>query len=82
MLHQYLLIYSIGTGVDSDLSKSSPVSSKESKRSKESKDKKNSKAEESKNKDEVDDLQMYKCRSSAFLQEITNANEEYGAFYY
>ncbi|XP_028031398.1 dynein regulatory complex protein 11 [Bombyx mandarina] len=66
-----------GTGVDSDLSKSSPVSSKESKRSKESKDKKNSKAEESKNKDEVDDLQMYKCRSSAFLQEITNANEEF-----
>ncbi|XP_072929490.1 IQ and AAA domain-containing protein 1-like [Epargyreus clarus] len=66
-----------GTGADSDLSKSSPVSSKESKRSKESKDKKNNKTEENKNKEETEDLQVYKCTTSAFLQEIINANEEY-----
>nr|XP_026494217.1 IQ and AAA domain-containing protein 1-like isoform X1 [Vanessa tameamea] len=66
-----------GTGIDSDLSKTSPVSSKDSKKSKESKDKKNNKAEENKNKDEADDLKNFKCTSSAFLQDMVNANEEY-----
>ncbi|CAG5004942.1 unnamed protein product [Parnassius apollo] len=66
-----------GTGVESELSKSSPVSSKESKKSKESKDKKSSKTEDNKIKDEVDDFQNYKCTSSAFLQDIINANEEF-----
>ncbi|CAK1583887.1 unnamed protein product [Parnassius mnemosyne] len=66
-----------GTGVESELSKSSPVSSKESKKSKESKDKKSSKAEDNKIKDEMEDLQNYKCTSSAFLQDIISANEEF-----
>ncbi|KAG6454726.1 hypothetical protein O3G_MSEX008840 [Manduca sexta] len=66
-----------GTNVDSELSKSSPVSSRDSKRSKDSKDKKSSKTEENKNKEEVDDLQTYKCRNSAFLQDMVNANEEF-----
>ncbi|CAH2044942.1 unnamed protein product, partial [Iphiclides podalirius] len=66
-----------GTGADSDLSKSSPVSSKESKKSKESKDKKSIKTEDNKSKDEMDDLQNYRCSNSAFLQDIINANEEF-----
>ncbi|KAJ0173492.1 hypothetical protein K1T71_010641 [Dendrolimus kikuchii] len=66
-----------GTGADSELSKSSPVSSRESKRSKESKDKKNNKGDENKNKDEAEDLQTYKCNNSAFLKDLVNANEEY-----
>ncbi|KAJ8723713.1 hypothetical protein PYW07_007693 [Mythimna separata] len=68
-----------GTGMDSEMSKTSPVSSKESKRSKESKDKKNGKSEENgKNgKEDVDDLDTYTCTTSAFLKEMTGANEEY-----
>ncbi|XP_075983177.1 dynein regulatory complex protein 11 [Anticarsia gemmatalis] len=67
-----------GTGMDSELSKSSPVSSKESKRSKESKDKKNNKNEENgKNKEEPEDFNTYKCMTSAFLKDMTGANEEY-----
>uniref|UniRef100_A0A2A4JLN3 ATPase AAA-type core domain-containing protein n=1 Tax=Heliothis virescens TaxID=7102 RepID=A0A2A4JLN3_HELVI len=68
-----------GTGMDSEISKSSPVSSKESKRSKESKDKKNGKSEENgKNgKEDPDDFDTYKCTSSAFLKDMTGANEEY-----
>ncbi|CAH2094784.1 unnamed protein product [Euphydryas editha] len=66
-----------GTGVDSNLSKSSPVSSKDSKKSKESKDKKNNKSEDNKNKHEVDDVKNFNCRSSCFLQDMVNANEEY-----
>lgn len=73
-IKQFVLF--IGTGADSDLSKSSPVSSKESKRSKESKDKKNNKTEENKNKEDTEDLQVYKCTTSAFLQDMINANEE------
>ncbi|XP_073964537.1 dynein regulatory complex protein 11-like [Choristoneura fumiferana] len=66
-----------GTSPDSTLSKSSPVSSKESKRSKESKDKKNGKSDDNKNKDEESDLQMFKCSTSNFLQDVVNANEEF-----
>lgn len=67
-----------GTGMDSEISKSSPVSSKESKRSKDSKDKKNGKSEENgKNgNQDVDDLDTYACTSSAFLKDMTGANEE------
>lgn len=65
-----------GTGVESQLSKSSPVSSKDSKKSKESKDKKSTKAEDNKTKDEMEDLQNYKCVNSSFLQDVINANEE------
>ncbi|XP_052744060.1 IQ and AAA domain-containing protein 1-like [Bicyclus anynana] len=64
-----------GTGMDSDLSKTSPVSSKDSKKSKESK--KNNKVDENKNKDEGEDLKSFKCTPSAFLNDIVSANEEY-----
>lgn len=63
--------------MDSDLSKSSPVSSKDSKRSKESKDKKSNKTEDAKNKDEVEDLKTFKCNPSSFLKDMVEANEEY-----
>ncbi|RVE53881.1 hypothetical protein evm_001543 [Chilo suppressalis] len=67
-----------GTGMDSELSKMSPVSSKDSKRSKESKDKKSSKnGDTNKPKDEPEDLNIYQCSSSCFLQDIVNANEEF-----
>ncbi|KAL4702784.1 hypothetical protein ACJJTC_002324 [Scirpophaga incertulas] len=67
-----------GTGIDSELSKTSPVSSKESKRSKDSKDKKSSKnGDNNKPKEEPEDLNIYKCNNSAFLQDIVNANEEF-----
>ncbi|XP_069360695.1 IQ and AAA domain-containing protein 1-like [Maniola hyperantus] len=66
-----------GTGMDSELSKSSPVSSKDSKKSKESKDKKNNKVEDNKNKDEAEDLKSFKCSTSAFLKDFVSANEEY-----
>ncbi|XP_032521307.2 IQ and AAA domain-containing protein 1-like [Danaus plexippus] len=66
-----------GTRMDSDLSKSSPVSSKDSKRSKESKDKKSNKTEDAKNKDEVEDLKTFKCNPSSFLKDMVEANEEY-----
>ncbi|XP_014355655.2 IQ and AAA domain-containing protein 1-like [Papilio machaon] len=66
-----------GTGVESELSKSSPVSSKESKKSKESKDKKSTKTEDNKTKDEIEDLHNYKCLNSSFLQDVINANEEF-----
>ncbi|CAB3249419.1 unnamed protein product [Arctia plantaginis] len=67
-----------GTGMESELSKSSPVSSKESKRSKESKDKKNNKAEENgKTKEEPEDFNTYQCTTSAFLKNMVGANEEY-----
>ncbi|KAJ2953495.1 hypothetical protein O0L34_g1093 [Tuta absoluta] len=68
-----------GTGTDSELrSKSSPVtSSRDSKKSKDSKDKNKNKADDNKTKDEAEDLQTYKCNASAFLQDITNANEEF-----
>lgn len=62
--------------MDSDLSKSSPVSSKDSKKSKESKDKKNNKVEDNKNKDEGEDLKTFKCSTSAFFKDIVSANEE------
>ncbi|KAG7297756.1 hypothetical protein JYU34_018480, partial [Plutella xylostella] len=64
-------------GTQSEISKSSPVSSKDSKKSKECKDKKSSKNEDNKGKDETEDLQAYKCNSSAFLQDVINANEEF-----
>ncbi|XP_013192075.1 dynein regulatory complex protein 11 [Amyelois transitella] len=66
-----------GTGMGSDLSKSSPVSSKGSKRSKDSKDKKNGNGEENKGKEEEENIQMFKCSTSAFLQDIVNTNEEF-----
>lgn len=66
--------------MDSDLSKSSPVSSKDSKKSKESKDKKNNKVEENKNKDEAEDLKNFQCTSSSFLKDMVDANEEYDLF--
>ncbi|XP_068619350.1 dynein regulatory complex protein 11 [Battus philenor] len=66
-----------GTSAESDLSKSSPVSSKESKKSKESKDKKSAKTDDNKSKDDMDDLQNYRCMNSAFLQDIISANEEF-----
>ncbi|XP_022118176.2 dynein regulatory complex protein 11 [Pieris rapae] len=68
-----------GTGVDSQLSKSSPISSKDSKRSKDSKEKKSNKSEENKNKDkeDADDPYTFKCTTSVFLKEIINTNEEY-----
>lgn len=63
--------------MDSEISKSSPVSSKESKRSKESKDKKSNKAEENgKGKEEPEDFTTYKCTTSAFLKDMVGANEE------
>ncbi|GBP98229.1 Dynein regulatory complex protein 11 [Eumeta japonica] len=65
-----------GTGTDSELSKSSPVSSKESKKSKE-KEKKNNKNNETKTKDEEENMEVFQCSSSAFLQEIITANEEF-----
>lgn len=66
------------TGADSDLSKGSPhSSSKQSKGSKESKDKKSSKNDETKKPtDEGEDYLMYKCKKSAFLDDIVNSNEE------
>ncbi|KAL0819448.1 hypothetical protein ABMA28_007553 [Loxostege sticticalis] len=66
-----------GTGMESELSKSSPVSSGGSKRSKDSKDKKSSKNGDAKPKEEGEDLITYKCIASAFLQDIVNANEEF-----
>ncbi|CAG9789481.1 unnamed protein product [Diatraea saccharalis] len=67
-----------GTGMDSELSKMSPVSSKDSKRSKESKDKKSSKnGDNNKPKEEPEDLNIYQCTSSVYLQDIVNANEEF-----
>lgn len=63
-----------GTGTDSEISKSSPISSKESKSK--DKDKKNNKGEESKNKDEAEDMFTYKCSESTFLEDIIHANEE------
>lgn len=62
--------------MESELSKSSPVSSGGSKRSKDSKDKKSSKNGDAKPKEEGEDLITYKCTASAFLQDIVNANEE------
>ncbi|GBP92367.1 Dynein regulatory complex protein 11 [Eumeta japonica] len=61
---------SVRTGTDSELSKSSPVSSKESKKSKE-KEKKNNKNNETKTKDEEENMEVFQCSSSAFYKKLS-----------